>query len=85
MTAGLVLVPASLPAFDGQEAANAGVDPDGREAGEDRLFPSDLLISVISGDRVWRMGMEAHDGRPSLGEFFQDDETHTAFGLWLEF
>lgn len=41
-------------------------------------------ISVVSGDRLWRVGMEAHDGRPSLGEFFQDNETHTAFGLWLE-
>ena len=42
-------------------------------------------VSVVSGDRLVRVGIEVHDGRPSLGEFFQDDETYTALGLWIDF
>jgi Protein of unknown function (DUF1207) len=35
-------------------------------------------------DRVWRLGLELYDGRPNLGEFFQDTERHVALGVWLD-
>ena len=36
-------------------------------------------------DRVWRLGLELYDGRPNMGEFFQDTESHVALGAWLDF
>jgi hypothetical protein len=36
-------------------------------------------------DRVWRLGLELYDGRPNIGEFFQDTERHVALGVWLDF
>jgi hypothetical protein len=35
-------------------------------------------------DRTWRLGVELYDGRPNLGEFFQDSEAHVALGVWLD-
>ena len=35
-------------------------------------------------DRRWRLGAELYDGRPNLGEFFQDTETHVGIGVWLD-
>lgn len=34
--------------------------------------------------REWRLGLEYHDGRSWIGEFFQDDERYLSFGLWLD-
>jgi hypothetical protein len=36
-------------------------------------------------DRVWRLGLELYDGRPNMGEFFQETESHVALGVWLDF
>jgi len=33
---------------------------------------------------AWRVGIEHYDGRSWLGEFFQDDESYTSFGIWLD-
>jgi hypothetical protein len=35
-------------------------------------------------ERVRRIGIEYHDGRSSIGEFFRSDEQHLAVGIWLE-
>ena len=37
------------------------------------------------GSGVWRFGVEFYDGRSQIGEFFQDEETHFAWGLWFDF
>jgi hypothetical protein len=43
-----------------------------------------LGLVLRSGGRIWRLGIERYDGRPTIGEFFQDDETYIAMGLWLD-
>lgn len=39
---------------------------------------------VTSGDRRWRVGLEYLDGRPPLGEFYQQDERGVGIGLWVD-
>jgi hypothetical protein len=41
-------------------------------------------LIVPAGDRRWRIGLALHDGSVPIGEFFQDDETYIALGLWLD-
>ena len=41
-------------------------------------------LMMRSGCRTWRVGIEACDGRPSMGEFFQYDERTIALGLWID-
>jgi len=41
-------------------------------------------FKVRGAARFWRLGLEYYDGRSWLGEFFQDDETYTSLGLWLD-
>jgi hypothetical protein len=41
-------------------------------------------LSLPSGLRTWRAGIEFHEGRPNLGEFFQDRERWVGFGIWLD-
>ena len=41
-------------------------------------------LLVPSGDRRWRVGLSIHDGSVPIGEFFQEDETYVALGLWLD-
>ncbi len=43
-----------------------------------------LMVAAGRLDRHWRLGIEHYDGRALLGEFFQDDERHTALGVWLD-
>ena len=33
---------------------------------------------------IWRFGLEYYDGRSTIGEFFQDEEQHLAFGIWFD-
>ena len=40
------------------------------------LFPA--------GGRVWRAGIGSSDGRPALGEFFQNSESYLSAGLWVD-
>lgn len=41
-------------------------------------------VMFRSGTRTWRFGIEHYTGRPSMSEFFRDNETSTSIGLWLE-
>jgi opacity protein-like surface antigen len=41
-------------------------------------------LLVPSGDRRWRIGLGYHGGSVPLGEFFREDETYLALGLWLD-
>jgi hypothetical protein len=41
-------------------------------------------LLVPSGDRRWRTGLTVHTGGVPLGEFFREDETYIALGLWLD-
>ena len=41
-------------------------------------------LSMKAGERHWRLGLEYYNGRSLIGEFFQDDESYTALGLWLD-
>lgn len=43
-----------------------------------------LGVLIVSPGRSWRIGLEYHDGRPALGEFYQRDENYVALGLWLD-
>lgn len=43
-----------------------------------------LGLVLHSGDRAWRLGIERYDGRSTIGEFFQDDESYIALSLWLD-
>lgn len=57
-------------------------------ASEERDWQKDLSVQVgwqiPTTTRVWRLGLEAYDGKAQLGEFFQDDERYIGVGLWLD-
>ena len=58
-------------------------------ASEERDWNIDLTVqaglALKTGERVWRLGLEYYDGRSLIGEFFQEDESYTALGAWLDF
>jgi hypothetical protein len=41
-------------------------------------------VTTTSGGRRWRIGVEYVDGRPPMGEFFQDTEAWFALGVWID-
>lgn len=45
-----------------------------------------LQLGLVShsGHRTWRFGFEISKGRPTMSEFFQNTETYTSIGLWLD-
>lgn len=49
-------------------------------------FDKSLQFGLVShsGRRTWRFGFEISKGRPTMGEYFQNTETYTSFGLWLD-
>lgn len=55
---------------------------------EERDWRLDVSLQVgfliPSGDRLWRVGLALRDGSVPIGEFFRDDETYVALGLWLD-
>ena len=55
---------------------------------EERAWSLDISaqlgVLILSPGRSWRIGLEYHDGRPALGEFYQRDENYVALGLWLD-
>ncbi len=63
----------------------AAVDTSAMEERNWRVDTS-LHIGLVlrSGGRVWRLGIERYDGHPTIGEFFQDDESYIALGLWVD-
>ena len=47
-------------------------------------FQLGLLLRAKGIVRDYRIGVEYYDGRSQIGEFFQDDETYVAFGIWID-
>jgi hypothetical protein len=41
-------------------------------------------VTTTSGGRRWRIGVQYIDGRPPMGEFFQDTEAWFTLGLWID-
>lgn len=41
-------------------------------------------LVVHSTGRAWRLGAEWYNGRPPIGEFFQNTERYISFGLWID-
>jgi hypothetical protein len=41
-------------------------------------------LLLLRGVRRWRLGVEAYSGRVPLGEFYQDEETYVALGIWVD-
>jgi len=68
-----------------QQAWYAGLDIG---AAEERDWQKDISLQlgwqIPTATRVWRVGLEAYDGKAQLGEFFQDDERYLGLGLWLD-
>lgn len=68
-----------------QQAWYAGLDIG---ATEERDWQKDISLQlgwqIPTATRVWRVGLEAYDGKAQLGEFFQDDERYLGLGLWLD-
>lgn len=57
-------------------------------ASEERDWQRDITLQfgwqIPTETRIWRIGLEAYDGKAQLGEFFQDDEKYIGLGLWLD-
>ena len=51
---------------------------------EENLTVQVGLVHPAAGGGHWRMGLEYYDGRSPIGEFFQQHETHLAFGVWVD-
>jgi hypothetical protein len=41
-------------------------------------------VTTTSAGRRWRIGVQYIDGRPPMGEFFQDTEAWFALGVWID-
>ncbi len=58
------------------------------QAWEERAWRLDAALQAglmfVTGTRTWRIGLDFHDGRVPLGEFFQDTESVVSLGLWSE-
>jgi len=42
-------------------------------------------LAVHNVRSTWRLGVEYHNGRPTISEFFHDDESYWSTGLWIDF
>ncbi|MFT5285887.1 MAG: hypothetical protein ACI8TQ_002055 [Planctomycetota bacterium] len=42
------------------------------------------VVSQSSSSTIWRVGLEYYDGRSPIGELFQDEERHLAWGFWFD-
>ncbi len=55
---------------------------------EEREWKFDFTVqgglSLPIQERRYRVGMEFHKGRPTLGEYFQSTETLISLGLWVD-
>jgi hypothetical protein len=50
----------------------------------DITIQAGILLPVTGLVRTYRFGIEYRDGRSIIGEFFQDQETSWALGLWVD-
>ena len=63
----------------------AAVDFSGTEERDWRLDTSvQTGLTATSGGRRWRLGVQYIDGRPPMGEFFQDTEAWFTLGVWID-
>ena len=42
-------------------------------------------IATRSEGRTYRLGIQVHDGRPTVSDFFQFTETSVTLGIWVDF
>ena len=42
-------------------------------------------IATRSEGRTYRLGIQVHDGRPTVNDFFQFSETSVTLGIWVDF
>lgn len=62
-----------------------GVDVSGWEERDWRLDSAfQIGLSLPTDGNVWRLALSVADGRPPMGEFFQDTESWVAVGIWLD-
>ena len=51
-----------------------------------RVDPTMVVGLAARGEgRTYRLGLQLHDGRPTVGEFFRLSESFVAVGFWVEF
>lgn len=63
----------------------AAVDLQGMEERDGEVDLSARVgLNLPGRSRDWRVGLAWYDGRVPIGEFFQDDQSYLAFGLWLD-
>lgn len=69
----------------GRFAWYAAVDVSATEERDWRLDTAvQTGLTTTSRGRRWRLGVQYIDGRPPMGEFFQDTEAWLALGLWMD-
>lgn len=55
---------------------------------QERGWRVDLSVQtglvVHSAGRTWRLGLQWYNGRPPIGEFFQNTERYASLGLWID-
>jgi len=58
------------------------------QAMEERDWRADLTaqfgIVGHNAHRAWHLGVQYHQGRPTISEFFQSTEKYTSLGLWID-
>ncbi|QKT03809.1 DUF1207 domain-containing protein [Ectothiorhodospiraceae bacterium 2226] len=63
----------------------AGLDLQGMEERDWRVDVAlQVGLSIPSGHRLWRVGLELYEGRPPMTEFFEHTERYIALGAWLD-
>ena len=50
----------------------------------DVTLQAGLVLRERGLARTYRLGAEYYEGRPWMGEFFQDRERYLAFGIWFD-
>ena len=71
--------------FGGRFAWYVAADFSGTEERDWRLDTAvQTGLTTTSGGRRWRLGVQYVDGRPPMGEFFQDTEAWFALGIWID-
>jgi hypothetical protein len=73
--------------WDGSAGYYAALDVTSYEENDwhpDVTIQAGLVLPVKKRFRTYRLGLEYHNGRPLIGEFFQIKEKYFAIGLWME-
>lgn len=73
--------------WDGSAGYYAALDVTSYEENNwqaDVTIQAGLVLPVKKRFRTYRLGLEYHNGRPLIGEFFQIKEKYFAIGLWMD-